>query len=135
MTSDNAVRLGFFGVHLANRMEEQGLTINQLAGAVNCTYEHIRKMVACDALPSDVVLKDICAALKLNLARAKRLVVTDRMRKRYGATIWLLAGKDPSMEPIYILAPYLTERQLHDFIVQMCAVARQNRKKGGEPAF
>jgi hypothetical protein len=51
------VRLGFFNARLEQRMAEMGLPAPELARRVGVTYEHVRKLLMGQCLPSDSMLE------------------------------------------------------------------------------
>ncbi|HTM40231.1 MAG TPA: helix-turn-helix transcriptional regulator [Terriglobales bacterium] len=114
---------------LVERMNQQDLTIRQLAQRTGLTYEHIRKLAKGEAHPSRLALQELCRALQLEPARWETLAVADRIEKKYGGIPHALAGHHPELS---LLAPWwdvLTEEQKEFFRIEIRSVAEANRQQ------
>lgn len=104
-------KLGFFSEALAEGMVRQGLTEKRLALRVGCSYEHIRKMLKSEALPSLPLLQRLCSVLALPERKLRRFALIDRMRKEFGDAFWSVLGIDPKCADVYILWEFLSEQE------------------------
>lgn len=121
---DSATRLSEF---ISQRMEEQGVSLNDLATRINITYEHVRRVVRGVGAPSKYVLKLICEELKLPLREAEKLAMTDKLGTKYGKLLTEYMGKKPGMEPLELVWDSLSEAHQHDLIVMARAWAKQDK--------
>jgi transcriptional regulator with XRE-family HTH domain len=115
------------------KMEEMGISIKDLAYKVETTYEHIRRLVRGESVPSKHLLKPIAAVLGLEYRELSKVANADRIHKVYGDVPLELAGKDPSMYPLEQVWRFLTEEHQRDIIVMAQTFAkldRQVRKAG-----
>ena len=120
---------GNFGEALDKLMKAQEKSIRQMALETGATYEHIRKMVKGIALPSPILLNNICRTLKWKQSEADKLVVADHIQKKFGQNLPVeLTGKDPSIIPFERVIPKLTAVQRKQFLAQMKAVVAMNEK-------
>ncbi|MBZ5719312.1 MAG: helix-turn-helix domain-containing protein [Acidobacteriia bacterium] len=122
-------RLGFFNARLEQRMIEMGLSAPELARRVGVTYEHVRKLIMGQCLPSDSTLERLCTSLGLKQKELRRRVMKDKMIFRFGDAAWQAAGIDPRVAPCYILFPLLTRDERELFLVQVKAVAETSRTR------
>ncbi len=122
-------RLGFFNARLEQRMSEAGVSRLELATKTGSTYEHIRKLIVGQCLPSQPMLERLCAALELNKKEMSRRVLKDKMIFRYGNAIWQTAGIDARIAPCYILLPLLSRSEREFFIFQLKAIAEAKRNR------
>jgi predicted transcriptional regulator len=83
-------------------MNEMGVSVRQLATKAGTSYEHIRKLIMGECLPSDSMIERICAALELNKKEMGRRVLKDKMIFRFGDAAWQAAGIDARVAPCYI---------------------------------
>lgn len=112
---------------LSSKMEEQGLSIKDLAEKIGMSYEHFRRIVKGQGIPSPLVLKALCELLGLNYMDAERMVTADRIRKKYGAIPLELSGKKPSLEPIERVWDLLTAEQQQDATTMIQAWAKRTK--------
>lgn len=130
-------KLGFFSEHLAHSMARKGMTGNALATRLGCCYEHVRKMTKGDVLPSPVLLQRLCGVFRWSQTRMRRFVMIDRARKAFGDNFWIVLGKNPRLEPVYILWEFLTEEEkdyFMDCLRQLVARKQAAQARGGEPS-
>ena len=121
-----AHRERFLAVLVERHMRQRALSVNALAGRLGCTYEQVRKIRRGQALPSEPMLRLLCRVLGMDLKRAKKMVVADKLLNKFGRTVWQVAGKNPDYEPFYVLWPFLTRQERRCLLAQMEAVARLN---------
>lgn len=123
-------RLGFFNTRLEQRRNEVGISVRELATEAGSTYEHVRKLIMGQCLPSDSMLGRLCTALELNKREMSRRVLKDKMIFRFGDAAWQAAGIDARAAPCYILFPLLSRSERECFLVQLRALAENNRTRG-----
>jgi transcriptional regulator with XRE-family HTH domain len=115
------------GELILDAMEEKGMSIRELSVAVETTYEHIRRIVKGEGIPSKFMLKDICEKLHINYKEAEKAATADRIAKRFGSIPIELSGKNPEMEPLDRIWTKLTDEQKHDLISMAQTWAKRNR--------
>ena len=112
---------------LTEALEKQGAGIIDLAKKLDISYEHARRFVRGESVPSTIVLKEICAYLKLPFEELNVKAKADRMQKDYGNLPLVLAGKNPTLEPLDRVWNDLTEAQQQDIINMARAWAKRER--------
>lgn len=124
-------RLGFFNARLEQRMSEVGVSRLELATKTASTYEHIRKLIVGQCLPSEPMLERLCTALGLSKKEMSRRVLKDKMIFRFGDAAWQAAGIDARVAPCYILLPLLSPTERDFFIFQLNALGEAKRNRAG----
>jgi transcriptional regulator with XRE-family HTH domain len=122
-------RLGFFNARLEQRRNEVGVSVRELATRAGSSYEHIRKLIMGQCLPSDALLGRLCAALELSKKEMNNRVLKDRMIFRYGDAAWRAAGIDVRAAPCYILLPLLSRSEREFFIFQLKTLGEAKRHR------
>lgn len=112
---------------LTEAMEKKGITILDLAKKLELSYEHTRRYVRGESVPSNMALREICAYLELPYEELKVKATADKMMDKYGDLPLVLAGKNPSMEPLEHVWKDLTEGQQQDIISMAQAWAKRER--------
>jgi transcriptional regulator with XRE-family HTH domain len=118
---------------IAGKMREMGVSIKDLAGALEISYEHARRVVRGLCAPSKTLLTAICEALEVDLAQAERIASLDEMRAKYGNLVAESAGKNAALEPIERVWDLLTPEQQQDAIAMIQAWASRTRTVVGPP--
>jgi hypothetical protein len=113
---------------LSHAMKEQGVAIRDLAIKLGITYEHTRRVVGGDSIPTKWILKPICEELGLNFEALDKLATGEKIRKKYGVIPDDVLARDPSFVAVEKLWKQLNETQRHDMISMMQGLARGNRK-------
>jgi transcriptional regulator with XRE-family HTH domain len=108
---------------LAERMRGLNLSIRDVAGKVGTSYEHVRSVVAGNALPSDIMALALAGALKIKKEELERVLTADRIRKKFGTIPLEIAGKNPELEPLERVWKYLSQDHKADLIAQAKAWA------------
>ena len=124
-------QMGFFSTKLADAMDKRSVSARRLAAEVDCCYEHVRKLLRAEALPSPRLARELCRVFKWKQGDVRGLVLLDHLRKRHGEVFWRAQGKDPKVEPFYIIDPYLTDEQ-HSFLMETarrCVTANRRRHR------
>jgi transcriptional regulator with XRE-family HTH domain len=116
------------GERIQERMDELGLSIKDVADKAESTYEHIRKITRGTSFPSKYFIRVLAEILDMKKEELEELVTIDQIMHKHGKTINRIVGKNPELEPIEKVWVKLTKDQKADFISQMTAVARRNRK-------
>ena len=127
-------RMGFFSTKLADAMDRDDISARHLAAQVDCCYEHIRKLLRAEVLPSSRLARRLCRVFKWKEGDVRELVLLDDARIRYGEVFWRAQGKDPRVEPFYIIGPYLTDEQ-HSFLIETArrfAAANEKRNSNAD---
>ncbi len=114
---------------IASRMEERGMSMNDLAKKVDITYEHIRRVVRGAGAPSKYVLQLICTELGLPLREAERLAMVDKIWGKYGKLLTEYLGKKPGLEPLERVWDQLSEEQKQGVIGMAQGWAKTNKVK------
>ncbi len=112
---------------ISTRMEEKGMSLNDLAKKVDITYEHVRRVVRGAGAPSKYVLQLICTELGLNLREAEKLAMVDKIWGKYGKLLTDYMGKQPGMEPLERVWGQLSDEQQHSMIVMAQGLAKANK--------
>src|SRR5690349_6292058 len=115
------------GELISTAMEQQGITMRDLARKLDITYEHVRRVVRGEGIPSKYVLKLFCEALGLNYKEAERLATQDKIMKKYGGIPLEISGKNPALQPIEGAWDALTEDQKRAAITMITSWAKQNK--------
>ena len=115
------------GQLLVDTMNEQGLEIKDLAEKLDITYEHARRLVRGEGLPSRFVLKMICDGMGLNYKLAEKLATANKIEKKYGSVPMEIAGKKPTLEPIERVWDTLTLQQQEDATSMILGWAKRNK--------
>jgi len=114
------------------RMVELGISAKDLSTRSSVTYEHIRKLIKGQCLPSPVCLRKLSAALDMNEKEMLGSVEKDRAVFRFGDAAWEAWGLNPRVGTFYMLFPVLT-RPEQNFVVRqargLMAKTRDRRPK------
>ena len=122
-------RLGFFNARLQQRMNEEDMSVRQLAREIGATYEHTRKLIGGCCLPSDFLLERLCGTLGLSKKEMTARVAKDRVIFRFGDAAWTACGLDPKLAPLYIVVPLLTSEEWNFFVACMKGVVETKLRK------
>lgn len=119
-------KLGFFSERLLDSMSKSRLSQKTTAVRLGCSYEYVRKMIRGESLPAPTLLKRLCSLFRWDATKIEKLVLLDRCRRQYGPTFWIVLGKNPRYEPLYILWPYLTttEQQMVVHLMRSCILEK-----------
>jgi hypothetical protein len=93
-------------------MRSRGLTIGKLAELTGKSYEHCRKLVGGEALPSPLLVEKLAAVTGLPVAPAQQAAERDRMLRHYGQDMVAeVAGNSSRVESFAPLLNALTDEQ------------------------
>ncbi len=117
-------------LELARRIEAQHLTVKEVASQADLTYEHMRKLVNGEALPSIEALQRICKVLRADLHEMTTLLFAEKAFRTYGShTIVDMTGANKELAPIEVNWPHLDAEQKAILIDVAQAMARRNTMK------
>ncbi|HTD43209.1 MAG TPA: helix-turn-helix transcriptional regulator [Bryobacteraceae bacterium] len=119
------------GQMILESMGKCNLSIKDLAIRMDFSYEHIRRIVRGEGVPSKPALRMICQELGIEFAKADRLATADRMNKKFGEVPAEISKKKPGMEPLERLWDDLRPGQQQDLIA-MAQLWFQRNKDGAE---
>lgn len=125
-------RLGFFNIRLAQRMNELGFSAGRVAKESRLTYEHIRKLLLGECLPSDSALARLCAVLCLSRRDMKQRVARDRMIFEFGDAAWTCCGIAPRSGQLHIPFSVLTAEEqefVRHWVVSFCEAKSKMNKE------
>lgn len=117
---------------LRESMQGQGLSLRKLADKTLVTYEHLRKTVNGETIPSNLALKAICGALKLPFEELEKLAKRQRVLDKYGDVLSEMTGKKPGMQPVEDVWDDLTPEHQQDLIGMAHRWAASDRVKKKE---
>jgi transcriptional regulator with XRE-family HTH domain len=123
-----------FAKAISERLEGKDWDIAELARQIDSSYEYVRQLVRGYTLPGKHLLKNICKVLDLDEREMSKLVVGDKIRKKYGGIPLELTGKDPRFLEIERLLPQLTEQQFDFILGAVEGIAKRNRLSGADVA-
>jgi hypothetical protein len=130
-------RLGFFNIRLAQRMNEVEVSAAYVAKEARLTYEHVRKLLLGNCLPSDSALGSVCEVLGLSRRDMKQRVATDRMIFKFGDAAWTYCGIAPRSGQLHILFSVLSAEEqefVRHWIVSFCKARRKMSRSDSEEA-
>jgi hypothetical protein len=115
-----------FAEALLTALKTRNLEMNEFSKLVDITYEHGRKLCKGLGFPSKHLLRTICTALELSYEQMQKKVETDKIRKKHGAVLLELAGKDPKFERFEHILLLHDDSQLQDLYLMARAMAQPN---------
>jgi len=115
-------------------MQTRGLAIKDLAVLLDVTYEHARRLVRGEGVPSRPLIRRLAEALELSFDELNRLATADKIRMKFGTVPLELAGKNPELEPIERVWVHLTHDQKRDAITLVTSWAAANQLAHGAAA-
>ena len=104
------------GELLLREMEDKDISIRDMAFKTGIVYEHVRRTVRGEGIPSKYVLKLMCDVLGVDFKEAEKIATADKIRRRYGKLPDEIANKKPGLEPIERVWDRLTPQQQEDSI-------------------
>jgi transcriptional regulator with XRE-family HTH domain len=117
-----------FAKAISERLEAKGWDIAELAQQIDSSYEFVRQLVRGYTLPGKHLLKDICKVLELDHEAMSRLVISDKITKKYGQVPLEMAHKEPRFLEIERLLPQLTPEQFEIVVGIIEGITRRNRR-------
>jgi transcriptional regulator with XRE-family HTH domain len=86
-----------FAEAMKTAMEKKKLTLRDLSGQAQLTYEHVRSIARGFVIPSTQTALKLGKLVGLDASQAEKLATDDRIRAKYGRSIAEFAGKDPEL--------------------------------------
>src|SRR5581483_8718113 len=123
--------VGALARQLCARMDQLGLSTRQLAKSLDITYEHARRILKGEGIPSKYVLREIATVLEMDLRDLECAANIDRVRKRFGNVPAISINAE--LLPIQEAWSDLTAEQRTDLIDLAQKWARRNRAQRIEP--
>jgi transcriptional regulator with XRE-family HTH domain len=125
-TTEQTAATTKIGSMIHEALDNKGASIRDLARHTESTYEHIRRILKGDNIPSKHVLKLICAYLGMDYETANSIATTDRVIKRYGGIPTDTGIKKPELASIENAWDHLTEDQKETLRTMANVMAKQN---------
>lgn len=119
------------GDRVNNAMQDKGMGIRDVAEKLELTYEHVRRIVRGEAIPSKFILKPIAELLSMEYSELEQLATAERIRKKYGAIQVDIIPKNATLDPVEKVWNKLTEKQQKDALSMMQGWAKNNRSEKG----
>ena len=119
------------GAKINEALEDRGISIRAFAIAMEATYEHIRRIVRGESLPSKPMLRQMAEHLGLDASELIQDLAFDSITKRWGGLPQELSNKKPGMATIERCWDDLNPEQQEDltnFAVQWAKRANQRVK-------
>lgn len=117
---------------VSEKVEDQmgvlGLTIQDLADALDVTYESARQYAKGVQLLTPSRVEELAEVLKLDYDELWALAVRDDMQKRYGDDVLRFFGKNPELGPIERVWPRLSDDHKKDLITMVEAFAQRDKE-------
>ncbi|MGH9403531.1 MAG: helix-turn-helix domain-containing protein [Terriglobia bacterium] len=123
---------GLFSNYLFSVLNSAGLSIRDLAEKADVTYESARRFVNGTALPGKYPLRAICKAFDLDLQKIERLVLSEKIRRKYGDVKLEMTERKASLTPIEDVWDFLSPDQQKDLIYMAKGLVKRNRESEGE---
>jgi len=116
-----------FAEALRLRLEELGLSIRQLSEMTGFAYEHVRRVEKGLLMPSHRMCAAISETLHIETEKMWKLVISDKIREKYGTVPLEIAGRNPELEPIERVWHHLgsAEKQMLVDLVGVMAKRRE----------
>lgn len=118
--------IGQFATAMNDALKEKKMSMQDVADALDITYEHTRKICHSMAFPGKHTLKPLCRLLGLDLDEMHRLVVSDKIEHKYGGLPYELAGKSEKFKTLERLLPKLTDEQFNTVLGMIEGMVRRN---------
>jgi hypothetical protein len=125
-TKEPAVETNLLSEFIEAGLAAKNYGINDLAKRVDISYEHARRTVRGEGVPTKFVLKEMCKVLDLDYERAARLADGANLRKKYGMMPEELVTRPKGLEPIERVWSKLTIVQKDDLVMMAQQWARRN---------
>ena len=114
-------------------MQERGVSVRELAESLVLSYEHVRKIVRGEAIPSKHLLRSVAELLQLDLTELESLADVDKVRKKFPHFPTGMLAKNPELEPIERFWDVLTPEQRQDLAMLAQRWAGRNKATAKTP--
>lgn len=109
-------------------LEDDHLGIADVRDAGKISYEHARKLVRGEAVPSRAVSDNLARLLSLNAEHLWQMAQQDRLERKYGRTLVANAQeKDPRLAEFEELILSLTPEQVPAALAMLRGLVGQNQ--------
>lgn len=112
---------------ISSRMGELGMSIKELAKAIEVTYEHARRIVKEESVPSKQLMKAVSGALEMPRETLESASVEDKIRIRYKDLPASIIERKAGLEPIERVWENLGPDQRENLIALAQSMARNRR--------
>jgi|HubBroStandDraft_6_1064221.scaffolds.fasta_scaffold2373107_1 hypothetical protein len=130
MPSDAKPKFKQLALKITARLRERSLTIDKLHELLNETtdisYEQVRRVTRGLSNPSKHLLREIARALELDEQELEKLHLIDQARNRYGKMLAVICGRNPELEPVELVWPFLNEAQKKSVVATVEAYVQAN---------
>jgi transcriptional regulator with XRE-family HTH domain len=103
---------GRFAQMFNQGIQTKGISLSDLAGKLDYSYEQLRKILLGLSSPSPLLLKELCRELGMDRATAQKAAEADRAERRCGAGGLAAMGRDPRLSALDAVAGLLTDKEL-----------------------
>jgi transcriptional regulator with XRE-family HTH domain len=102
--------VGRFGMMLHQAIDAKKLTLADVAGNAEVTYEHMRKLIRQISFPGMGLAERLCELLDLDFEEVWEIVTAEKIQRRYGKEMWpILTKKNAELYLIEMEWPYLKD--------------------------
>jgi hypothetical protein len=119
---------GRFATALKMAIEENGMTLTQVAQETDYTYEHMRKLVAGVTNPPPLLVKALARLLKADASEWSELAEADKLFKKYKHLPKFL-GISKELEPFEAIIPKLSPDARETLLAMAKTLARQEGQR------
>lgn len=118
-----------FGQEMVAKMDALHLSVREVARRGQTSYEHIRKILHGSAFPSKYLLRSLCDTLHLDLAQMERVLVAERIKRKYGVVPEDTSGNHPELRAVEECWQLLTPAQKEEILAAMENIVRKNGRE------
>jgi transcriptional regulator with XRE-family HTH domain len=125
--------VGRFGMMLHQAIDAKKLTLADVAGNAEVTYEHMRKLIRQISFPGTGLAKRLCELLDLDFEEVWEIVRAEKIQRRYGKEMWpILPKKNAELYLIETEWPYLKDWMKDALNTMARSFGREARSKGNQ---
>jgi len=122
---------GRFGTYFVQKLGEKGMTLVEFARETDGSYENLRKISKGLSLPGKYLIDQMCQILHVKKEEIVKLVAADKIERSVGKkNLQDVFQRHARAGEFDALLPHLSDEQIGGILVQMKALAAQNRRKG-----
>ena len=115
---------------ITGQLKHKEFTIERFSDLLNETtevsYEQVRRVAKGLSQPSKSLLREMARVLELDEQELEKLRVIDDARKRYGKMLAVICQKNPELNPVEIIWPFLSADQKKSIVSTAEAFAQTN---------
>src|SRR5438270_335931 len=124
--------VGRFGMMLHQAIDAKKLTLADVAGNAEVTYEHMRKLIRQISFPGKGLAKRLCDLLDLDFEKVWEIVTADKIQRKYGKMLPILTKKNAELNMIEMEWPYLKDWMKDALNTMARNFGREARSKGNQ---